>query len=133
MPETNLPAGPVAFLPLNSSDRHPVCLSRSYMHSIYNLYRSTSSYMRNDENTTQKSSRTHSAPSSQRPYVNQHMHEPVKATGDSLLIHAFAYSLFISLCSVTSNMTSYSHSYNLIKLIQCGAPQRDLLNDRMVL
>ena len=58
---------------------------------------------------------------------------PVKVTGDSLLIHEFAYSLFIGLCSVTSNMTGYSRSYHLIKLIHCGAPQRDELNDKMVL
>ena len=37
--------------------------------------------------------------------------------GDSLLIHEFAYSLFIGLCSVTSDMTGYSHSYHSIKLI----------------
>ena len=55
-----------------------------------------------------------------------------KVTGDSLLIHEFAYS-FIGLCPVTSNMTSYSHSYHSIKLIQCGAPQRDVLNDKMML
>ena len=30
-----------------------------------------------------------------------------KVTGDSLLIYAFAYSLFIGFYSVTSNMTSY--------------------------
>ena len=29
----------------------------------------------------------------------------LKVTGDSLLIHEFAYSLFISLCSVNSNVT----------------------------
>ena len=29
----------------------------------------------------------------------------IKAMGDSLLIHEFAYSLFTGLCSVTSNMT----------------------------
>ena len=57
----------------------------------------------------------------------------VKVTGDSLLIHEFAYSLFIGLCSVTSNMTGYSHSYHSIKLIHCGAPQRDVLSDQMVL
>ena len=48
-----------------------------------------------------------------------------------LLIHEFTYSLFIDLCSVTSNMTSYSHSYRSIKLIHCGAPQRDVLSDKM--
>ena len=59
---------------------------------------------------------------------------PFKVKGDdSLLIHEFAYSLFISLCSVTSNMTGYSHSYHLIELIHCGAPQRDVLSDKMVL
>ena len=55
-----------------------------------------------------------------------------KVTGDSLLIHEFAYSLFIGLCWVTSNMTGYSHSYNSIKLIHCGALQRDVLGDKMV-
>ena len=55
-----------------------------------------------------------------------------KVTGDSLLIHEFAYSLFIGLCSVTSNMTSYFHSYHSIKLIHCGAPQRDVLSDKIV-
>ena len=53
-------------------------------------------------------------------------------TGDSFQIHEFAYS-FIGLCSVTSNMTGYAHSYHLIKLIHCGAPQRDVVNDKMVL
>ena len=56
-----------------------------------------------------------------------------KITGDSLLIHESAYSLFIGLCSVTSNMTSYFHSYHSIKLIHWGAPQRDVLSDKMVL
>ena len=44
----------------------------------------------------------------------------------------FTCSLFICLCSFTSNMTGYSHSYHLIKLIHCSAPQRDILRDRMV-
>ena len=35
---------------------------------------------------------------------------------DSLLIHAFAYSLFIGVYSVMSNMTSYSHPCHSIKL-----------------
>ena len=52
-----------------------------------------------------------------------------RVTGDSLLIHEFAYSLLIGLCSVTSNMTCYSHSYHSIKLIHWGAPQRDLLSN----
>ena len=62
-----------------------------------------------------------------------------KVTGDSLLIHESAfhesafhestYSLFIGLCSVTSNTTGYSHSYHSIKLTHCGAPQRDVLSD----
>ena len=56
----------------------------------------------------------------------------VKVTGDSLLIHESAYSLFIDLCLVTPNMTGYSHSYHSIKLIHCGAPQRDVLSDKMV-
>ena len=49
-----------------------------------------------------------------------------KVAGDSLLIHEFAYSLFIGLCSVTSNMTGCSHLYHWIKLIHCCAPQRDV-------
>ena len=57
----------------------------------------------------------------------------VKVTGDSLLIHEFAHSLFIGLCSVTSNMTGYFQSYHSIKAIHCGAPQRDLLSGKMVL
>ena len=54
-------------------------------------------------------------------------------TGDGLLIHAFTHSLFIGLCSVTSKMTDYSHSYHWIKLIHCGAPQRDVLSNKIVL
>ena len=54
-------------------------------------------------------------------------------TGDSLLINAFTYSLFIGLSSVTSNITGYSHLYHSIKLIHCGAPQRDVLSDKIVL
>ena len=44
--------------------------------------------------------------------------------GDSLLIHEFA---------VTPDMTGYSHSYHSIILIHCGAPQREVLSDKMVL
>ena len=40
--------------------------------------------------------------------------------------------LFIGLCSVTSNMTSYSHSYHSIKLITEVSPQGDVLSDKMV-
>ena len=57
---------------------------------------------------------------------------PAKVTGDSLLIHEFTYLLFIGLCSVTCDMTGYSHSYHSIKLIHCGAPKRDVLSDKMV-
>ena len=57
---------------------------------------------------------------------------PAKVTDDSLLIHEFTCSLFIGLCSVTSNMTGCSHSYHLMKLINCGSPQRDVLSDKMV-
>ena len=54
----------------------------------------------------------------------------LKVTGDSLLIHAFAYSLFIGLVSVTSNMTGWLLSFvSFDKLIHCGAPQRDALSD----
>ena len=56
-----------------------------------------------------------------------------KVTGDSLLIHSFAYSLFIGPCSVIFNITRYSHSYHSIKVIHCGTPQRDVLGDKMVL
>ena len=58
---------------------------------------------------------------------------PLKVTGDNLLIHEFAYSLFVSLFLVTSNMTGYSHSYHSIKLIHCSAPQKDVSSDKMVL
>ena len=44
----------------------------------------------------------------------------------------FTYSSFIGLCSVTSNMTGYSHSYHLMKLIHYSAPQRDVLSDTTV-
>ena len=57
---------------------------------------------------------------------------PAKATGDSLLIHEFTYSLFIGLSLVTSNMTGYSHSYHSIKLIHSGASKKDVLSDKMV-
>ena len=57
---------------------------------------------------------------------------PVKVMGGSLLIHEFTYSLFIGLCSVKTNMTNFSYSYHSIKLIHCGAPQRDVLSDKMV-
>ena len=66
-------------------------------------------------------------------FFHDHSQNIVKVTGDSLLIHAFAYSLFLRLCSVTSNMTSYSISCHSIKLIHCGATQRDVLSDKMVL
>ena len=56
----------------------------------------------------------------------------IKVTGDSLLIYEFAYSLFIGVCSVTSNMTCDSYAYHRIKLIHCGARQRDVLSDKMV-
>ena len=68
-----------------------------------------------------------------KKFYNLKNKEFVKVTGDSLLIHAFAYSLFIGLCSVTSNMTGYSQSYHSIKLIHCGASQEDVLSDKMVL
>ena len=57
----------------------------------------------------------------------------IKVRCDSLLIHELSCSLSITLCSVTSNMTGYSHSYHSIKLIRYGAPQRDVLSDKMVL
>ena len=57
----------------------------------------------------------------------QSLRMPAKVTGDSLLIHKFTYSLFIGLCSVTSDRLLHS-----IKLIHCGAPQRDVLSDKMV-
>ena len=55
-----------------------------------------------------------------------------KVKDDSLLIQEFAYLLSIGLCSVTFNMTGYSHSYHSIKLIHCGASQRDVMSDKMV-
>ena len=57
----------------------------------------------------------------------------VKVTGSSFLIHAFACSLFIGLCSVTSNMIGHFHSHHAIILIHCGAPLRDVLSNKMVL
>ena len=57
----------------------------------------------------------------------------LKVAGDSLLIHAFAYSLFVGVYTVISNMIGYSHSCHSIKLSHCGAPQRDVLSDKMVL
>ena len=57
----------------------------------------------------------------------------IKVAGDSMLIYAFAYSLFVGVYLVISNMTGYSHSCHWIKLTHCGAPQRDVLSDRMVL
>ena len=62
----------------------------------------------------------------------QSLKMPAKVTGDSLPFHEFTYTLFIGIRSVTSNMTSYSHSYHSIKLIHCGVPQRDVLSDKMV-
>ena len=56
---------------------------------------------------------------------------PARVTGDSLLIHEFIYSLFVGLCSVTPNMIGYSHSYHSMKLIHSGAPQRDVLRDKI--
>ena len=57
----------------------------------------------------------------------------VKVTGDNLLIYVSAYSLFIGLCSVTSDMIGCSHSYHSIKLPHCGAPQRDVFSYKMML
>ena len=56
-----------------------------------------------------------------------------KVTGDSSLIHEFAYAIFIGLCSVSSNITGYSHSYHSMKLIHCRAPQKNVMSDKMVL
>ena len=69
---------------------------------------------------------------SQKPELVLSNASVFKVMGDSLLIHEFAYSLFICLCLVTSNMTGYSHSNHSIKLIHCGAPQRDVLSDKIV-
>ena len=58
----------------------------------------------------------------------------VKVTGDSLLIHAFAYHLlYVGVYLFNSNTTGHSHSFHAIKLIHCGAPQRDVLSDKIVL
>ena len=51
---------------------------------------------------------------------------------DSLLIHECICSLFIFCCLVTSNMTGYYHSYHSIKLIYFGAPQGNVLSDKIV-
>ena len=53
--------------------------------------------------------------------------------GSSFLINAFAYSLFVDIYSVIPSMTGYSHSRHLMKLFHCGASERDLLSDIMVL
>ena len=52
--------------------------------------------------------------------------------GSSLLIHAFVYSLFVGIYLV-SNITAYSYSCHSIKLIYWGAPERNVLSDKMVL
>ena len=57
----------------------------------------------------------------------------LKVPGSSLPIHTFAYSLFVDVYSVISNMTGYSHSCHSIKLIHCGVPERNGLSDKMVL
>ena len=64
--------------------------------------------------------------------VNKKLPE-IKVAGDSLLIHAFAYSLLVGVYLVISDMTGYSHSCHSIKLIHCDAPQRDVLSDKMAL
>ena len=48
----------------------------------------------------------------------------VKTAGDSLLIHASAYPLFVGVYSVRSDMTGYSHSCHWIKLIYCGCTSK---------
>ena len=48
------------------------------------------------------------------------------------LFMIFTYSLFIGLCSASSNMTGYSHSCHSIKLVHCSALQRDVLSDKIV-
>ena len=57
----------------------------------------------------------------------------IKVAGSSLLIHAIACSLFFGIYSVISNMTGYFHSCHSIKLIHWGAPERDVLGDKIVL
>ena len=57
----------------------------------------------------------------------------LKVAGSSSLIHGFTCSLFIGVYSVISNMTNYSHSCHSIKCIHCGAPERDVLSDKIVL
>ena len=56
-----------------------------------------------------------------------------KVEGSSLLIQVFAYSLFVGIYLVVSNMAGYSHSCHSIKLIHWGAPERDVLSNNMVL
>ena len=41
--------------------------------------------------------------------------------------------LFVGVYSVNPYMTGQSHWFHAIKLIHCGAPQRDVLSDNMVL
>ena len=40
-----------------------------------------------------------------------------KVAGSSLLIHAFAYSLFVGIYSIISNMTGHYHSCHSIRFI----------------
>ena len=49
----------------------------------------------------------------------------IKVASDNSLIHAFACSLFVGVYLVISNMIGCSHSCHSIKLIHCGAPQKD--------
>ena len=58
---------------------------------------------------------------------------PLRSRVTVWLFHEFAYLLLTGLCSVTSDMTDYSHSYQSIKLVHCGVLQRDVLSDKMVL
>ena len=59
--------------------------------------------------------------------------KPIKVGGSSMLIHAFAYSLFVGIYLFISNMTGYSLSCHSIKIIYWGTPERDVLSDNMVL
>ena len=57
----------------------------------------------------------------------------IKVAESSLLIHAFAYSLFVDVYSVISDMTGYSHSCHSIKFVHCGVPERDVLSNKIVM
>ena len=53
-------------------------------------------------------------------------------SSERLLNYIIPFSTQGKIRHYTSDMTGYSNSYHLIKLIHCNAPQRDVLSDKMV-